>query len=353
MTNDSTADRLAADLVAQVVDYAIIALDADGVIRTWNAGARRVKGYTDTEAIGRHFSIFYTDDDRAAGLPERLLERAEIDGRVEHTGWRVRNDGTRFWGDVIITALHDERGALTGYAKVTRDLTEQHRLEEARTSLFATVSHDLRSPVMSIGAYASLIATADAQERVEFAERIVDNAVRLEQLVNGLFDHAKLSGDGLQILLEPLSLSELIGTALVDNQHRLAGRTVDVDSSVDGVTVVADRPAMLRVLDNVLGNAVKYSPGGSGIEIRLEQRPDTVVVGIVDHGRGIDAEDLPAIFDEFVRGRFATQDGGTGLGLASVRALMTRQRGQVWIDSEVGLGTTVSLELPRPLGDGA
>ena len=122
------------DLVRQVVDYAIIGLDPQGIIQSWNLGAERVKHYSADEAIGRSFAMFYTEDDRRAGLPLSLLMKAREDGRVEHTGWRVRKDGTRFWGDVVITALSDDHGHLTGYTKVTRDLTEQRELELALRS---------------------------------------------------------------------------------------------------------------------------------------------------------------------------------------------------------------------------
>ncbi len=122
------------DLVAQVSDYAIIGLDPQGTITTWNLGAEKVKQYTADEAIGRSFAMFYTEEDRRRGLPLDLLMRARDEGRVEHIGWRVRKDGTRFWGDVVITALHDDDGNLTGFAKVTRDLTEQHALEAALRS---------------------------------------------------------------------------------------------------------------------------------------------------------------------------------------------------------------------------
>src|ERR1700709_743238 len=104
------------DLVGQVLDYAIIALDPQGVIESWNLGAERLKGYTTQEAIGRSFAMFYSEDDRGSGLPLRLLAEARDRGRVEHTGWRLRKDSTRFWGDVVITALHDELGGLIGYA---------------------------------------------------------------------------------------------------------------------------------------------------------------------------------------------------------------------------------------------
>ena len=99
------ADELA--LVAQVVDYAIFGLDLDGRVTSWNAGAAALKGWSAEEAVGQHFSVFYPEADRDAGLPEQLLARAGVEGRVEHRGWRVRKDGSRFWGDVVITAVHD------------------------------------------------------------------------------------------------------------------------------------------------------------------------------------------------------------------------------------------------------
>src|SRR5689334_8537832 len=118
-------------LVSSVKDYAIFMLDPSGRIETWNAGAERTKGYTADEIIGQHMSRFYTPEDLARGLPGKLLAQAVRDGRVEVEGWRVRKDGTRFWADVVITALVDDRGQLMGYAKVTRDLTDRlHRQEE-------------------------------------------------------------------------------------------------------------------------------------------------------------------------------------------------------------------------------
>ncbi len=116
-------------MVGQVLDYAIIRLDPEGTIQTWNLGAERVKGYTAEEAIGHNFAMFYPEGDRRSGLPQKLLAEAAETGRVEHEGWRLRKDGSRFWGDVNITALHDDAGNLIGFTKVTRDLTERHELE--------------------------------------------------------------------------------------------------------------------------------------------------------------------------------------------------------------------------------
>jgi PAS domain S-box-containing protein len=119
-------------LVESVVDYAIFMLDPDGRVASWNTGAERLKGYRQDEVLGQHYAIFYTPENRAANLPDRLLAGARTEGRVIDSGWRVRKDGTRFWADVVITALFEESGQLTGFAKVTRDMTDAHLADEAR-----------------------------------------------------------------------------------------------------------------------------------------------------------------------------------------------------------------------------
>src|SRR6185503_16539965 len=117
-------------LVNGVTDYAIFMLDAGGRVASWNNGARHLKGYTANEIIGQHFSRFYTEEDRAAGLPEKLLTIARTNGKVTSEGWRVRKDGVRFWASVVIDAIHGEKGEIIGYAKVTRDLTEQREAQQ-------------------------------------------------------------------------------------------------------------------------------------------------------------------------------------------------------------------------------
>src|SRR5471032_2735053 len=118
-------------LVEAVTDYAIYMLDTSGIVSSWNAGAQRLKGYTPEEIIGQHFSRFYTEEDRASGLPARALEISAREGKFEAEGWRIRKDGTRFWAHVIIDPIRDPSGALTGFAKVARDLTERRASEDA------------------------------------------------------------------------------------------------------------------------------------------------------------------------------------------------------------------------------
>ena len=117
-------------LVEAVVDYAIFQLDVDGIVATWNVGAQRIKGYAADEIIGQSFSRFYTEEDRAAGVPQRALATATREGRYEAEGWRLRKDGSRFWASVVIDAIYDDNRSLVGFAKVTRDITERHQAQE-------------------------------------------------------------------------------------------------------------------------------------------------------------------------------------------------------------------------------
>ncbi len=332
-------------LVSQVQDYAIIALDPDGVIQTWNLGAEHLKGYTAEEAVGRHFSMFYPAEDRAAGVPDRLLAHARAAGRVESGGWRVRKDGTRFWGDVVITALHDDEGRLTGYAKVTRDRTDLKRLEEASEAFYANFSHDFRTPLTAILGFAEAVRLAEGSARGHMLERIEANAGRLMEMVDDLVEFS-LQHQGRAVLeLEPLDVTELARSAVRELAPELGSDRVTVHG--EPVSAMANLTAMHRVVTNLLVNALKYSAPETGVAIEVARtEAGAARVRVCDQGRGIDEADLATIFNEFERGRLSADDGGTGLGLSSVRELVRQQRGTVQIDSERGVGTTVTVELP-------
>ncbi len=335
-------------LVGQVVDYAIIALDPDGVIESWNLGAERVKGYTAEEAVGRSFTLFYTAEDRAAGLPGRLLDKARQDGRVEHTGWRVRKDGTRFWGDVVITALRDPDGRLTGFAKVTRDRSDVKTLEDAQDAFYAGFQHDFRTPVTAINGFVEALREGDADLRDFLIDRVQANADRLLVMVDGLVEFARQrAGHAVLDLDDALDLVALARQAVADLPPELGAERVRVQDAV--ASARADAEAMHRVLTNLVVNALKYSDSSEPVDVTFDDaRPGRVVVRVRDHGRGIHPDDVATIFDSFRRGRLATDDGGSGLGLTNVRDLVQEQGGAVSILSDPQVGTTVAVELPRP-----
>ncbi len=332
-------------LVGQVVDYAIIALDPQGIIETWNLGAERVKGYTADEAIGRSFAMFYTEEDRKAGLPLRLLTDARRTGRVEHSGWRVRKDGSRFWGDVVITALHDAKGRITGYAKVTRDRTDLKALEDAQDAFYATFNHDFRTPVTAIKGFVDAIRDADDATRSMLIDKVESSADRLMGMVEGLVEFATQRAGHASLVLADIDLAQVARSAVADLSGHYDPARVHVADTFALAT--ANGVAMHRVVTNLVVNALKYSPPDSPVDIEFSRaRAGHVRMTVTDEGRGIDPGDIGSIFDEFFRGRLAEEDGGSGLGLASVRELVHQQNGTVSIESEVGVGTTVTVELP-------
>ena len=333
-------------LVSQVLDYAIIALDAQGVVQTWNAGAEQVKGYAEEEILGKHFSVFYTEKDKAAGLPLRLLDEARALGRAEHTGWRVRKDGSRFWGGVVLTALHDDSGRLTGFGKVTRDLTEQHALDAARESFFRGISHDLKTPLAALKGFADILASAPTeQQQRQVTARLRANVDRLTQMVDELAEHARLRAGAFPLRLERVDLVGLLRQVARDLDPLL--HTHDVVVSGESVELDADRSLLERMVVNLLSNSAKYSPAGSRIRADVTSDAQRVRLVITDQGRGINESDLPVIFEEFQRGGLAEVDGGTGLGLSSVKRVVDLHHGHVWLESEVGSGTEVTVVLPR------
>ncbi len=355
-------------LVENVVDYAIYMLDPDGTVMTWNTGVGRLKGYSKEDIVGRHYSTFYTEEDRAARLPERLLAEAREHGRVEHSGWRVRKDGTRFWADVVITALRTSSGELTGYAKITRDMTEPHRTAEAREQVLqdqrrnlveleqidrwrrdfvGSILHDLQAPVLAIGGFAELLAEAqvdpDALEDVdvsEFPERILSNVRALRGLIDHLRSFTLLESGGITLALEPIELRPFLDRLVADLAPVLDGHPVGVEVRAERAT--ADRGGLERILSNLLTNAARHTPDGAPIQLGVEQRDGHTVFEVTDEGQGIDAELLPTLFQQFSHGG----KGGTGLGLTIVKQYVELHGGEVTVDSAPGQGATFRVTLP-------
>jgi len=190
----ATDERLGL-LVEAVEEYAIFMLDPDGTVATWNGGAHRIKGYSADEIIGRHFSVFYTDDEISAGKPQRELDQAKAAGRARDEGWRVRKDGSQFWANVVITAVYDKDGRLEGFAKVTRDETERKRVDEqARlleifaerdriaNELLATVVRQLFEAVLAMESAAQATSDPNVRQRIQEAVDIVDRALKASRV---------------------------------------------------------------------------------------------------------------------------------------------------------------------------
>ncbi|MDR0359754.1 MAG: PAS domain S-box protein [bacterium] len=353
-------DEMLALLVSRVQEYAMFVLDPQGRIMTWNDGAERLKQYAREEILGRHLSVFYEEPQAASGYPDWELEMAARNGQYEEEGWRVRKDGSRFWASVLITALRDEDGALRGFAKVTRDLSEKHaeaerltELEAVKSQFLRLASHELRGPLGTLRGYTSLLQEGLLDSQPEARARAYDvldaKARHMTLLVNQMLEAARLEDGRLQLDLRRLDLRRPVEQAYEEaRQLAPAELELHLEEPGDPVRVEGDEVRLLALVQNLLENAIKYSPDGGTVRCRVERAEDTAVVEVSDQGVGIAEEDMPTLFTRF--GRVVTPENshilGAGLGLYLCRELAQMHGGELSARSEEGRGSTFTLSLP-------
>jgi PAS domain S-box-containing protein len=346
-------------LVDSVRDYAIFMLDPNGVIVSWNAGARRIKGYSASEIVGKHFSTFYLQEALDRGWPEHELAVARREGRFEDEGWRIRKDGTKLWTNVVITAIHDSTGTLCGFAKVTRDLTERRRVERLeeegrRTKEFlAMLGHELRNPLAPIHNAVTLLRLVGSTEpAVNRAHEIIERQARhLGRIVDDLLDLGRISTGNISVIREPLDLGALVSTTVTtlrsvfdDKRQQLLSVVPDAP-----VQILGDATRLSQVVVNLLTNANRYTPAGGHIELGLEIDGKYAQLVVRDDGVGLAPELLPRVFEPFVQGARSLDraDGGLGIGLALVRNLVSLHGGTVSASSHgEGRGSAFVVRLP-------
>jgi PAS domain S-box-containing protein len=357
-------------LVESVLDYAIFALDAEGHVMSWNPGAQRFKGYLPDEIIGKHFSIFYTEEEKYT-KPAWELTVAEREGRVEDEGWRVRKDGTRFWANIVITALRAPDGKLVGFAKVTRDLSERRAAElqalaaarrvsqaeeanQVKASFLAAMSHELRTPLNAIGGYADLLLTgiggAISPQQKQYLERIRGSQQHLLAIINDILNFSRIEAGRLTVDVGPVSLQDVVDTVVPMIEPQAVAKKIGVKQGDFAEAVVSgDKSKIEQILLNLLSNAVKFTPAGGSISIVCEKRGDCYELGVRDTGMGIPEAELDAIFQPFIQvGRSLTsKQEGTGLGLAISSDLAKAMGGELRVESKIDEGSTFTLSLPQ------
>ncbi|WP_296716959.1 ATP-binding protein [Erythrobacter sp.] len=338
-------------VIERVRDYGIFTLDRQGIVTSWNLGAERIKGWQTDEVLGKHFSRFYPDETRDF-LPAQMLERARANGSAEDEGWRVRKDGTRFWANVVITALRDENGALQGFAKVTRDMTERRRSEEAlqlareeavaaslaKSEFLSRTSHELRTPLNAILGFGQLLeidAETLSGRHQEAVERITRAGRHLLALINDLLDISSIEAGGAEIEPESIDVAALLREArdLAEPIVASAGLRFDLTLPAGSPSVHADRRRLTQVILNLVGNAAKYNTGGAFVRLGAQAAPDGggVTFFVEDDGPGIDPGKVNRLFTAFDRlgQNQRTKTEGTGLGLALSKTLVQSMGGEI------------------------
>ncbi len=370
------AERSGADeewlrlLVESVREHAIFMLDPDGLVASWSLGAERIKGWRAPEILGRHFSVFYTEGDVAAGKPRLALEVAAREGRFEEEGWRVRKDGTRFWANVVITALRTPDGLLRGFAEVTRDFSERraseatalrlaaetaarHAAQEAvkvRDEFLSVAGHELKTPLTAVLFHAESLARSashlPAREIASRAEGIVRNAERLGRLVDELLDVSRIAAGRLALSREEVDLSALVREVVARSADdaRRAGSRIDVHAPAP-VVGRWDRGRMEQATDNLLANALKYG-AGRPVDVRVERHDEWARLVVRDRGIGIAPADQARIFERFERAVSSRHFGGLGLGLWITREVVEAHAGRIRVESTPGQGAEFTVELP-------
>jgi len=355
--SDEDSDNRYRLLIDSVVDYAIFLLDPQGRVVSWNAGAERIKGYRATDIIGEKFSRFYPAEDIAAGKPERQLQVAAAEGRLEDEGWRLRKDGSRFWANVVITALRDRSGMLCGFGKVTRDLSRRREMEQAlrqandqlhtavaELDAFSySISHDLRAPLRALDGFSRILvaqhgAGLDPDAR-ELLELLRENAVRMGHLIDDLLNLARLGRQPLT--RRQVAVGVLVDEVVAEMRRLYQGRSVRVD--IETLPDLSCDPVLLRrVYSNLIDNAFKYTRlrADARVEIGSRMIDGERVLFVRDNGAGFDMQYASKLFGVFQRLHRAEDFEGNGVGLAMVQRVVHRHHGRVWAEAAVDRGAT-------------
>jgi PAS domain S-box-containing protein len=341
-------------MIAEVEDYAIILLDTDGNILNWNKGAQKIKGYQEHEILGKNFRNFYLPEDRDQKLPERLLSDAVKNNKATHEGWRLRKDGTRFWGSIVITALHDSAGQVTGFSKVTRDLTKNKEAEDfilmqnRYLEEFAYVaSHDLQEPLRKIILFSSMLGENINDEKAvrNYLSKITGASERMGKLIRAVLDYSR-SGSS-QIKKEVVDLNTIISDIKVDFELLLQERNAEIITerlpSVKGVPI-----QLHQLFANLISNAIKFCEDTPKIEISSQtamiNESRFVKILVSDNGVGFNPDHAEKIFHMFYR--LNEKNAGTGIGLALCRRIVESHGGKISATGKPGIGSVFEILLP-------
>jgi PAS domain S-box-containing protein len=341
--------------VTELRGYAMFMIDPEGVLTTWNSGVEELIGYSAEEWIGQHASIIFTPEEKAEEVCESEMKLALEAGCATDIRWHRHKDGSHFFANGLMAAVRDEQGALIGFTKILSDETARKQLQDALTESnsaleqFAYVaSHDLQEPLRTMSTYAQLLSEKfrgkDA-EADQFLNFLLSASARMSTLVRDLLAYARFTTEVERP--SSVALDEDLEAAITHLEQAIKenGASVTHDPLP---TLQVDRGQMVRLFQNLIGNAVKYRKPDQApvVHISAEQKGAEWVISIRDNGIGFDPKHANIIFEPFKRLHTAEEYPGTGVGLAICRRIVQSQRGRIWAESQPGEGTTFCFTLP-------
>jgi PAS domain S-box-containing protein len=361
-------------MIDEVEDYAILLLDSEGLIQDWNKGAEKIKGYKESEIVGKHLRVFYLPEDQQRKLPEQLIAEAIKNGKAIHEGWRVRKDRSLFWGSIVITALHDEQNNVIGFSKVTRDLTEK-KLAEDKIRQYASelefqnkelehfayvAAHDMKEPLRKIQFYNGYINEHGtlAGKTKEYLQRSINAASRMQILIDDLLMYSKVTS--FTPVFEVLDLNIAMKEVLSGHQ--------DIIEKTGATTSIGHLPTIkvipfqfTQLLNNLLGNSFKYRHPERSPHIVItaeeikrfapgsnQQAPLKTYhrIAIADNGIGFEQQHSSRIFELFQRLHDLTEYTGTGIGLAICKKIIENHGGFIESFGVPGKGAVFTIFVP-------
>jgi two-component system CheB/CheR fusion protein len=357
---------LASAWLEQSRDHAVIALDPDGKVVGWFGGAEVILGFNAQEAVGRHTSLVFTSEDQARGYPEYELQVAAQDSYSEDSRWHVRKDGTRIWVTGSVNAVRDPAGALLGFVKVMRDMTD-HRthterfehevseLGEARDQtrrFLRTLGHEIRNPLAVLSNVGVILGRLVQDERGQrTVNQLTQQVAVLQRLADDLMDITRLELGKVQLEKTRVDLCELLDDAVAAMQAAAAEKAITLEGILppSPLHVEVDVTRMHQVIYNLLNNAIKYTHREGSVWVKATQEGNDVICRVQDTGIGIFPPVLPKLFDLFSQADegASMRSGGIGVGLAMVRQIVELHGGTVQAKSPgLGKGAEFSLRLP-------
>jgi PAS domain S-box-containing protein len=353
-------------MVESVTDYAIVMLDPEGLVVSWNSGAERIKGYSAKDILGQHFSLFYDQESALEGQPQKDLDAVNDHGRYEIEDWRVRQDKSMFWANVVITEIKDDHGNRRGYAKLTRDLTERREIEAqltnakstaekanlAKSDFLSSMSHELRSPLNAILGFAQLMESdvpPPTESQLASIEQILNGGWYLLDLINEILDLAVIESGRVSLALEAVPLAEIMleCQAMIEPQAHKRGIQMTFPTFHIPCFVMADRTRIKQVLINLLSNAIKYNQENGTVDVKFEANgTECIRISVSDSGIGLSDEMLEQLFQPFNRlGQETGATEGTGIGLVVTKRLVELMGGVIGVESASEIGSMFWFEL--------